>query len=125
MSDTFQVTKNETGLIRLFAVDLPPEEIDGLREAELARALGVDALDVDQIDLFSADDLKGLGLVVYMTEGLGIAEAELDGDRARLDRAHRLGGAVLTPHLSGTTCRFFAERSAGLGAARGHNRRSR
>ena len=85
MSDTFQVTESERGLVRLFSIDLPAEEIDKLREPELAQALGVDALDIDQIDLFTIEDLKGLGLVGYMTEGLGIAEAELADDRTRLD----------------------------------------
>lgn len=84
MSDQFQVTSGEYKLVRLFAVDLPAEEIDGLREADLAAALGVDNLDVDQIDFFSVDDLEGLGLVGYMIDGLGIAEDQLADDRARL-----------------------------------------
>ena len=92
MSDTFQVTQGERGLVRLFAVDLPRNEVDDLREADLARALGIETVDVDQIDLFSTDDLKGLGLVAYMIEGLGIAETELAGDRARLEA---LTGVIL------------------------------
>lgn len=85
MSDQFQVTTSEQGLIRLFALDLPSDEVAGLREAELARLLGVENIDVDQIDLFSTDDLQGLGLVGYMAEGLGIAPEDLEEDRARLE----------------------------------------
>lgn len=92
MSDTFQVTTSERGLIRLFSIDLPPEEIDKLRAPDLARSLGVETLDIDQVDLFSVSDLKGLGLVGYMTEGLGIAEADLADDRTRLEA---LKGPVL------------------------------
>jgi len=84
VSDQFQVTSGEYKLVRLFAVDLPADDIDGLREADLAAALGVERLDVDQIDFFSVDDLEGLGLVDYMIEGLGIAEDQLADDRARL-----------------------------------------
>ncbi len=85
MSETFQISATERGLVRLFTIDLTPDDLEDLREAQLAAALGVDAVDVDQIDVFTADDLKGLGLVGYMTTGLGIADAELTADRTRLE----------------------------------------
>lgn len=91
MSDQFEVTASERGLVRLFALDLPAEEVEKLREADLAAMLGVARLDLDQVDLFSSSDLTGLGLTGYMTEGLGIPEEELAPDRARLD--------ALTGHL--------------------------
>ena len=92
MSDRFEVKQGERGLVRLFTVDLPPDRIDALRTPDLARALGVETLDADQIDLFSTDDVKELGLTGYMTEGLGIPEADLAADRAQLDA---LTGTVL------------------------------
>ncbi|QGX97178.1 hypothetical protein EI983_02335 [Roseovarius faecimaris] len=91
MSDRFDISASERGLVRLFALDLPGEEVGKLREADLAAMLGVSALDIDQVDLFSTRDLTGLGLSGYMTEGLGIPEAEIAPDRARLD--------ALTGHL--------------------------
>lgn len=85
MSDRFDISASERGLVRLFALDMDSEEVEKLREPDLAAMLGVERLDVDQVDLFSTNDLTGLGLTGYMTEGLGIPEDELAPDRARLD----------------------------------------
>jgi hypothetical protein len=87
MSETFHVKSTEHGLVRLFAVDLPPEKIESF---DVAEALGVKALDPAQVELFAVSDLTGLGLSGYLNEGLGIAREELDS--ARLDA---LTGCVL------------------------------
>ncbi len=96
MSERFEVKENERGIVRLFAVDLPAQEIERFAERDyeadvddppwpLQDALGVTYLDEDFVELFPVEDLTGLGLTGYMTEGLGIAEADVDQDRARLE----------------------------------------
>lgn len=84
-----QVSSSEHGLVRLFAVDLPPEEMDTFREARvdgwpLLDALGATTLDLDHVELFDVADLEELGLSGYMVDGLGIAPKDVDEDAARL-----------------------------------------
>ncbi|MBO9478411.1 hypothetical protein J7382_12765 [Shimia sp. R11_0] len=90
-----QVTDSERGLVRLFALDLPSEEITAFREPvydtdgditdwPLQRALGFTYLDEDFIEIFPISDLEDLGLTGYMVQGLGIAEADVKEDAARL-----------------------------------------
>lgn len=90
MSDTIQIPAEEHGVIRLFRVQLPPEEIAefaGLagEGPALAAALGVDRLDPEYVEVFPVSDLTGLGLVGYLTEGLGVAPEDLAQDRAMID----------------------------------------
>lgn len=103
MSERFEISGGERGVVRLFAVDLPASEIEAFgrpnHEAdtddppwELRQALGAEYLDADFVELFPLADLKGVGLTGYMTEGLGIAEADVEPDRARLEA---LSGHVL------------------------------
>ena len=103
MSERFEISAGERGVVRLFAVDLPPEQIEAFAEPDyeanaddppwpLKDALGAEHLDADFIELFPIGDLKGVGLPGYMTEGLGIAEKDVKADRARLEA---MGGHVL------------------------------
>lgn len=97
MSDRFDVHSGERGIVRLFQVGLPAEEVDAFAgEGEtgwpLKEALGAQSLNADYIELFPVSDLKGVGLAGYMAEGLGIDETEIAADRTRLDA---LGGHVL------------------------------
>ena len=96
MSERFEVRADERGVVRLFAVDLPPEQIKGFAEPDyktdpdeapwaLKEALGAEYLDSDFIELFPVSDLTGVGLPGYRTEGLGIAEGDVASDRARLE----------------------------------------
>ena len=94
MSDTLEIRPGEHGIVRLFAVDLPAEEIAGFAEPDLGaddtpwplkEALGASYLDSDFVDLFPVGDLAGVGLGGYLTEGLGVAEDDVRPDRARLD----------------------------------------
>ncbi|MEO3414451.1 hypothetical protein AAFO92_07340 [Roseovarius sp. CAU 1744] len=95
MSERFEVAENERGIIRLFSVDLPPEQISAFAEKPLGEenddtpwplkeALGAQYLDLDFIELFPITNLTGLGLPGYMVEGLGIAEEDIAEDHARL-----------------------------------------
>ncbi len=78
MSD-LTVAPHEHGLIRLFALDMRPEEAKFLREPGAAdQVLGVDGLDPDQIDIFPVSDLEDLGLYGYLHEGGGVSEDQLN-----------------------------------------------
>lgn len=85
-----QVKSGERGLVRLFAVDLPSEEIPSFSSRSkpgnwpLRDALGAMHLDEAFVECFDVADLEELGLVGYMSEGLGLPEAELQQDAARL-----------------------------------------
>ena len=96
-----QVKPNERGLIRLFTIDLPPEEINAFTTHAadsgwpLKDSLGATDLDENRIELFDVKDLDDLGLSGYMTEGLGVAEQDITPDAMRLDA---LTGHVLIVH---------------------------
>ncbi|SHF35445.1 hypothetical protein SAMN05444279_1308 [Ruegeria intermedia] len=83
MSD-LTLSAGERGVIRLFALDMRPEEAKFLREPGAAdQVLGVSGLDPEQIDVFPVSDLEDLGLYGYLGEGCGVSEDQLD--RARLE----------------------------------------
>lgn len=89
MSERFRIGADEQGLVRIFAVDLPAAEVArfaarGPSDWPLREALGAGQLDPQYLELFPVRDLEGVGLPDYMTEGLGIAEADVAEDRARL-----------------------------------------
>lgn len=100
MSDTFHIKAGERGVVRLFRIDLPPEEIKTFSENDLMtgrwplkEALGIEDVNATFIDVFSVAELGELGLAGYMTEGLGVSQAELADDGAFLGA---LDGHVLT-----------------------------
>lgn len=83
MSD-LTVAPHERGVIRLFALDMRPEEAKFLREPGAAdQVLGVEGLDPEQIDIFPVSDLEDLGLYGYLNEGCGVSEDQLN--RAALE----------------------------------------
>ena len=80
MSD-LTVAPNERGVLRLFTLDMRPEEAKFLREPGAAdQVLGVGGLDPEQIDVFPVSDLEDLGLYGYLNEGCGVSEDQLDRD---------------------------------------------
>ncbi|WP_171238504.1 hypothetical protein [Ruegeria sp. HKCCA5763] len=80
MSD-LAVAPHERGVLRLFRLDMRPEEAKFLREPGAAdQVLGVDGLDPAQIDIFPVSDLEDLGLYGYLTEGCGVSADQLDKD---------------------------------------------
>ena len=90
-----EIASHETGLVRVFSVDLPTDQIETFRTAApnpLEQALGTRNLDPAYVELFDIADLEELGLRGYMRDGLGVAEADLAEDAARLDA---LTGPVL------------------------------
>ena len=93
---TIAIPSGEQGLVRVFSVSRPVPEIDAALKARTRVALAGDWLgrkvSESGVELFPVSDLSGLGLWHYLREGQAIPEAELAGDRARLDA---LDGYVL------------------------------
>lgn len=106
--DPARVTATERGLIRLFAIDLPGDAVASFAARPgpngagwpLCEALGATDLDMAHVDVIDIADLEGVGLFAYMRDGLGIVEAQLGTDRARLD--------ALTGHVLAIRSAAFA-----------------
>ncbi len=96
MSDRIEITPTESGVVRVFDVDLDAEAAKAFNRRNgswpLKDALGAELLDPEYVDLFQIEDLEGVGLVGYLQDGMGVAAAELADHRAALDR---LAGTVL------------------------------
>jgi hypothetical protein len=71
--------------VRVFQAALTPEEMQRDKAGLVPAILGDPDLDPAYVELFYVADLSDIGLAGYLTEGLGIPEAELEADRARLD----------------------------------------
>ncbi len=79
MSDKLAITAHETGLYRVFALDLPASRIAAFTTQQgdsypLRDALGVTQLEPDHVQIVDLTELKTLGVETYLSEGLGIAE---------------------------------------------------
>jgi len=93
VSETFQVKANERGVIRVFVVNLTADQVegfltdpdDGSIPSPASRALGVTHLDPEFVELFALGNLDGLGLAGYLTDGLGVAEADVKPYASRLN----------------------------------------
>ena len=96
MTGSIEITSNEIGVVRIFAIDLPEADVPGLTEQvygpgdddyrwPLKDALGATYLDHDFVEVIRLKDLAGVGLSGYLTEGIGLPAALLEGDRAKLD----------------------------------------
>ncbi|WP_198571743.1 hypothetical protein [Pelagovum pacificum] len=87
-----QVPASEHGHARVFAVDLDPERAEALTPDDLAAALGIETLDMEQVELFPIGNLAGLGLSSYLVEGMGMDVDQVRPDASRLDglRGHVL-----------------------------------
>ena len=99
MSETFHVKATERGVIRIFMANLTTEQAASFTEspdedtpAPINRALGVTYLDSDFVELFPLSNLDGMGLAGYLTEGLGVAEADVKPNASRLNA---MSGQVL------------------------------
>ncbi|WP_299080586.1 hypothetical protein [uncultured Ruegeria sp.] len=80
MSDLI-VSPQDHGVLRLFSLDMRPEEAKFLREpGAVDQVLGVDDLDPGQIDIFPTSDLEDLGLFGYLNDGCGVSADQLNRD---------------------------------------------
>lgn len=100
MSDDLHVSKHETGVTRVFALDLDKEHLASFMHETygedgddyswpLQTALGAEYLDHDFIEAFPMSDLGEMGLADYLAHGHGVAEDELDAVRASLESQTR------------------------------------
>ena len=96
MSERIHIRAGDSGRVWVFAVDLDPAELEAFKRRNgrwpLREALGAETLDPDDVEVFLVSDLQGIGLSGYLEQGHGIAAADLEGLRERLDAQK---GAVL------------------------------
>ncbi|MFN3575739.1 MAG: hypothetical protein ACK4TJ_01940 [Tabrizicola sp.] len=78
--------------VRVFTANLGPDDLRRDKARVAAELLGDPDLDPAFIEIFDLSDLAGLGLPAYLTEGLGVPDATVAADRARLEA---LRGPVL------------------------------
>jgi len=105
VSDVMHITAHETGVVRLFALELDQAEAKRFDAAALGAALGGADLDDPQVDIIDTDVLDELGLSGYLTDGMGVPEAEIAPLAARIDaldgwvvvvRSAAFGGQAVT-----------------------------
>jgi len=88
MSDKIEIKATETGVVRVFAVDIPADRIAAFTARNgswpLGEALEAETLDPALIEVFDASDLAGVGLPGYLADGHGIPEEQLEPLRGRL-----------------------------------------
>ena len=84
MSTVLDIPAQEAHVVRVFSV---VEETDALLEdAAVLEALGAEGkLRLEDIEVFDLTDLQDMPLSEYLTEGHGIAEADLKDMRGQLD----------------------------------------
>jgi hypothetical protein len=70
--------------VRVFTAALTLEEMQRDKAALVLKLLGDPDLDPAYVELFDVADLSDIGLAGYLTEGLGVPDAALEADRARL-----------------------------------------
>ena len=93
MTGVIEIPAGERGVIRVFDLDMVPEQARFMREpGALAQVLGIDEINLDHVEIFPVSDLEELGLAGYLTQGCGIPEAEIAPDLAALKK---LSGHVL------------------------------
>ncbi|WP_240931903.1 hypothetical protein [Parasedimentitalea denitrificans] len=72
-------------MIRVFNLDMRPEQARFLREpGALPQVLGIEDINLDQVEIFPISDLEDLGLVGYLTEGCAVPADHITADRERL-----------------------------------------
>ena len=78
MRDPLHIPAGERGVIRVFALDMPAEQVKFLSEpGALEQVLGINEINRNQIEIFPVSDLEELGLGGYLLEGCGIPADEL------------------------------------------------
>lgn len=87
MTPALTIAKGERGLIRLFTLDMPKEQVKFLQNepGALEQVLGSELLDRDHVDIFDVADLDELGLSGYLIEGCGVPGANITDIRDDLD----------------------------------------
>lgn len=86
MTERLSIPAGERGTVRLFAVDLPPEEARAFAAdpGAVARALGAPDLDPARVEVFPVSRIAAIGLPAYLAEGHGIPPAALAAESGTL-----------------------------------------
>ncbi len=86
MTERLSIPPGERGTVRLFAVDLSPEEASAFASDPdaVARALGAPDLDPTRVEVFPVSRIAAIGLPAYLSEGHGIPPAALAADSKTL-----------------------------------------
>ncbi len=71
--------------VRVFTARLTPDDLQRDKARLAVDLLGDPDIDPAFVEIFDLADLAGVGLAGYLTDGLGVPEAALATDRARLD----------------------------------------
>jgi hypothetical protein len=95
MNDPLNVRVGERGVIRLFALNMPPEQVRFLAESggepgAADQLLGLSGLDPEQIDIIAVDALDDLGLAGYLAEGCAVPKDQIDRAQLRDVTGHVL-----------------------------------
>ncbi len=106
MRDPMQAGEGEAGLVRVFAIDAPPGEAARWREPEggdwpLPRALGLDRLDPEGVQVLRPAELGEIGLSGLLAAGHGVDEAQLADERERLDSETALVAVIRSSAIAG------------------------
>lgn len=106
MSDRIEVPASEAGVVRLFAVDLPPEKIEDFADFEregwpLISALGIYDLNPSYVEIFPVKQLDEMGLATYLTEAYNIEPTELRDDRTFLNNIRGHVALISSPAFRG------------------------
>ncbi len=127
MTDRIEIKASETGVVRVFAVDIPADEIPRFTARNgrwpMREALGAETLDAEHVQVFDAADLTGVGLPGYLAEGHDIPEDQIAPLRGRLSsqtgtlmvvtsRAFTGKAQVLTPRSPLRLIASFSETDA-------------
>lgn len=86
MSDPFNVSASERGVVRVFTTDLDAEGNAAITTENVHRLLGEElVLDPSRIEVFPSTVMSEMGLSNYLIEGYGIPSEDLAGTAAKLD----------------------------------------
>ena len=84
--DPMTVTPSEHGLVRLFVTDLDPEGDAAITRGNVHKLLGDGVtLNPTKVEVTTSRAIETLGLTAYLSQGYGIADADLRGKSAALD----------------------------------------
>lgn len=96
MSDRIEIRESESGVVRVFDVDLDRAEAETFNRRNgswpLQDALGAETLDPHHVDLIQVEDLTGFGLHQYLEEGMGVSWDDLEDEHVVVEG---LKGTVL------------------------------
>lgn len=102
-----EVPAPEFGVVRVFAVDIPRNEIesfvtpDATGSSPLENALGTSGLNKSYVEVFDVEDLEDLGLARYLNEGLGVPVEDVALHRVRLEAITGTVAVILSKAFGG------------------------